>query len=451
MTNISLCIERLDAGLDTFPDDISRLRIKLSPDGSVVSERGQKLTIDVFGEALSPQRVVERICQDVKQRRTEAVLHYARALDNKDTTASSLRVPFDMLKESHANASPEFLRTIRRIRGNIVGFQSAILHQNVVTRPSPGVILEQRYTPLRRVGICVPGGAAAYPSTVLMTAIPAQCAGVEQIAIVAPPTPLGAYNPDVLAVCYELGIAEIYAVGGAQAVAALAFGIPEIPVVDKIVGPGNLFVALAKRFVYGDVDIDSIAGPSEVVVIADQTTNPDFAASDMLAQAEHSPGASILISWDKSTLDRIERSMLVQLSGLERAELTLSSINSFGAMILCRDEEQACEITSLIAPEHLQIAVENPRRLLAKIRNCGATFLGHYSPVALGDYAAGPSHVLPTGGTARWASGLSSNQFLRSNSVIEFDQSALKEIAADVALLADKEGLTAHKNSVLMR
>ncbi len=451
MTINSLCIERLDAGLGSFADDIARLRKKLSPDGSVVSERGRQLTMEVFGEALSPQRVVERICNDVKQRGTIALLHYAQALDNRDTTAQSLRVPLELLKQSHAGASPEFLETVRRIRENIVGFQSAILHQNVVTRPSPGVVLEQRYVPLRRVGICVPGGAAAYPSTVLMTAIPAQCAGVEQIAIVAPPTSLGAYNPDVLAVCHELGITEIYAVGGAQAVAALAFGIPEIPGVDKIVGPGNLFVALAKRFVYGDVDIDSIAGPSEVVVIADQTTKPDFAASDMLAQAEHSPGASIVISWDRGTLDRIEQSMLAQLSRLERAELTLASLNSFGAMILCRDEEHACEVTSLIAPEHLQIAVDNPRRLMAKIRNCGATFLGHYSPVALGDYAAGPSHVLPTGGTARWASGLSSNHFLRSSSVIEFDQSSLQDIAADVALLADKEGLTAHKNSVLMR
>ncbi len=451
MTNNSLCIERLDASLDSFAFDIATLRKKLSPDGSVVSERGRQLTLSVFGEPLSPQGVVERICIDVKERGTEAVLFYARALDNPGTTSETLRVPSEMLSRAHASASPEFLKTVRRIRANITGFQTAILHKNVVTRPSPGVVLEQHYAPLRRVGICVPGGAAAYPSTVLMTAIPAQCAGVEQIAIVAPPTALGAYNPDVLAVCYELGISEVYAVGGAQAVAALAYGIPEITAVDKVVGPGNLFVALAKRFVFGDVDIDSIAGPSEVVVLADQTTNPDFAASDLLAQAEHSPGASIAVSWDKNVLDRIEQSMIQQLAGLERAELTLASLNAFGAMVLCRDENQACEVTSLIAPEHLQIAVDNPRRLLAKIRNSGATFLGHFSPVALGDYAAGPSHVLPTGGTARWASGLSSNHFLRSSSVIEFEQSALNEIAADVALMADKEGLTAHKNSVLMR
>ena len=231
----------------------------------------------------------------------------------------------------------------------------------------------------------------------------------------------------------------------------MAYGIPEIPCVDKIVGPGNLFVALAKRFVYGTVDIDSIAGPSEVVVIADETTNADFAASDMLAQAEHSPGASILISWDKGVLDRVEQAMIRQLMGLERAELTLASLTDFGALILCRDEDEACSVTSLIAPEHLQLAVEEPRRLLSKIRNAGATFLGHFSPVALGDYAAGPSHVLPTGGTARWASGLSSNHFLRSSSVIEFNHDALQEIASDIALLADKEGLTAHRNSVIMR
>lgn len=447
----SLCIERLDTKYASFRSDIARLRKKLSPDGSVVSERGRELTLSVFGESLSPQEVVERICKDVQIRGTEAVLFYARALDNPSTTALTLRVPSELLRQAHTDASPDFLRTIRRIRDNIVGFQTAILHKSVVTHPGPGIVLEQRYAPLQRVGICVPGGAAAYPSTVLMTAIPAQCAGVEQIVVVAPPTQLGAYNPDVLAVCHELGITEIYAVGGAQAVAAMAYGIDEIPAVDKIVGPGNLFVALAKRFVFGHVDIDSIAGPSEVVVIADRTTIPSFAASDMLAQAEHSPGASILISWDQEVLDKVEESLREQLAKLERAELTQVALNDFGAMILCRDEDEACEVTSLLAPEHLQIAVDEPRRLLAKIRNSGATFLGHFSPVALGDYAAGPSHVLPTGGTARWASGLSSNHFLRSSSVIEFDRSALRSLAGDIASLADKEGLTAHKNSVLLR
>lgn len=444
-------MERLDASREDFPEAIKRLRTKLSPDGSVVSPRGRELTQKVFGAALSPAEVVHRICSDVKANGSEAVVKYARALDNPSVTAESLRVPLEMLETSHKNASSEFLGSVRRIRDNIVVFQSSILHKSVRIEPSPGVILEQCFKPLRRVGICVPGGAAAYPSTVLMTAIPAQCAGVDEIAIVAPPTPLGAYNPDMLAVCYELGLREVYAVGGAQAVAALAYGIKEIPGVDKIVGPGNLFVALAKRYVYGEVDIDSIAGPSEVVVLADHTTNPSFAASDVLAQAEHSPGASIVVSWNADVLDKIEASVTKQLASLDRADLTLASLNEFGALILCRDEDEACKITDMIAPEHLQIAIDNPRRLLSKIRNSGATFLGPYSPVALGDYAAGPSHVLPTGGTARWASGLSSNHFLRSSSVIEFDQSALKSISSDIAALADKEGLTAHRESVHLR
>lgn len=444
-------MERLDASREDFPDAIKRLRTKLSPDGSVVSPRGRELTQKVFGAALSPAEVVHRICSDVKANGSEAVVKYARALDNPSVTAESLRVPLEKLEAAHKNASSDFLASIRRIRENIIVFQSSILHKSVRIEPSPGVVLEQCFKPLRRVGICVPGGAAAYPSTVLMTAIPAQCAGVDEIAIVAPPTPLGAYNPDMLAVCYELGIREVYAVGGAQAVAALAYGINEIPGVDKIVGPGNLFVALAKRYVYGEVDIDSIAGPSEVVVLADHTTNPSFAASDVLAQAEHSPGASIVVSWDAEVLDKIEASVTRQLASLDRADLTLASLNEFGALILCRDEDEACKITDMIAPEHLQIAIDNPRRLLSKIRNSGATFLGPYSPVALGDYAAGPSHVLPTGGTARWASGLSSNHFLRSSSVIEFDQSALKSIASDIAALADKEGLTAHRESVHLR
>jgi histidinol dehydrogenase len=444
-------LERLDASREDFPDAIKRLRAKLSPDGSVVSPRGRELTQKVFGAALSPSEVVHRICSDVKANGSEAVVRYARALDNPSVTAESLRVPLDMMETAHKNASVAFLDSVRRIRDNISVFQSSILHKSVRIEPSPGVVLEQCFKPLRRVGICVPGGAAAYPSTVLMTAIPAQCAGVDEIAIVAPPTPLGAYNPDMLAVCYELGLREVYAVGGAQAVAALAYGINEIPGVDKIVGPGNLFVALAKRYVYGEVDIDSIAGPSEVVVLADHTTNPAYAASDVLAQAEHSPGASIVVSWDAGMLDKIEACVANQLESLERADLTLASLNEFGALILCRDEDEACKITDMIAPEHLQIAIENPRRLLKKIRNSGATFLGAYAPVALGDYAAGPSHVLPTGGTARWASGLSSNHFLRSSSVIEFDQAALRSISGDIAALADKEGLTAHRESVQLR
>jgi histidinol dehydrogenase len=304
---------------------------------------------------------------------------------------------------------------------------------------------------LLRAGLCVPGGAAAYPSTVLMTAVPAQAAGVKELAVVAPPTKFGANNPDLLATCHELGITEVYRVGGAQGVAALAYGVEGLPQVDKIVGPGNLFVALAKKHVYGEVDIDSIAGPSEVVVIADATARPAFVAADMLAQAEHAPGASILITWDAKLLDAAYDELARQVKGLSRSDLTVQSLESFGTLILVRDAEEACRITDQIAPEHLHISTENAAQLCEQIRNAGATFLGHYTPVALGDYVAGPSHVLPTSGTARWAAGLSANDFLRSGSVIEYSEAALKNDARDVQAMADKEGLTAHRASVDVR
>jgi len=339
---------------------------------------------------------------------------------------------------------------VRQVRDNILEFQRAILHRDVEVR-RPGVVLRQRYLSLERVGLCVPGGAAAYPSTVLMTAVPAQAAGVKEIAVVAPPTAFGANNPDMLATCYELGVHEVYRIGGAQGVAALAYGVAGLPKVDKIVGPGNLFVALAKKHVYGEVDIDSIAGPSEVVVIADETTRPDFTAADLLAQAEHAPGASILITWSEQTLEATARELERQAAALSRSELTLQSLASFGALILVRDEAEACEITNLIAPEHLHVATDNAERLLDRLKYAGAIFLGNYTPVALGDYVAGPSHVLPTGGTARWASGLSANDFLRPGSVIAYTEEALRRDAVHVQRLADKEGLTAHRASVDVR
>jgi histidinol dehydrogenase len=284
-----------------------------------------------------------------------------------------------------------------------------------------------------------------------MTAVPAQAAGVKELAIVAPPTPFGAYNRELLATCHELGLNEVYRLGGAHAVAALAYGVEGLPRVDKIVGPGNLFVALAKQRVYGEVDIDAIAGPSEVVVIADDTARPDFVAADLIAQAEHSPGASLLISWSGELLDATAAAIEAQLATLERGGLARQSLEAFGALILVADADEACKVANEIAPEHLHIATEEAEALLGKIRHAGAVFLGHYSPVAVGDYAAGPSHVLPTSGTARWASGLSANDFLRRMSVIHFTREGLVELAPDVGCLADAEGLTAHRASVKVR
>ncbi|MGI9474820.1 MAG: histidinol dehydrogenase [Rubripirellula sp.] len=446
----NLQIQRVDARQGSAAI-LQELREKLSPQGDVVSPRGRALTEEVFGRSMTPVEVVQTICDEVQRDGTAALLRFCKSLDKAELTADELRVPAEALEQAHRDADSKLLESVRRIRDNVAEFQSAILHRDVTIEPKPGVTLTQRYLPLNRVGVCVPGGAAAYPSTVLMTVVPAQVAGVNEIAVVAPPTPFGAYNVDMLATCHELGVKEVYRVGGAQAVAALAYGCDTVAPVDKIVGPGNLFVALAKKHVFGTVDIDSFAGPSEVIVIADRTARPDYIAADLLAQAEHSPGSAILITWESDVLDAVYAELVKQVALLERNQLTVESLEAFGALILVRDETQACELTDQFAPEHLHIETENPRSQIAKIHNSGAAFLGHHTPVALGDYAAGPSHVLPTGGTCTWAAGLSSNSFLRSGSVTEFDAEALNQIAPDVVRLAEKEGLTAHARSVSIR
>ena len=445
-----LSIRRIDSRRQDIRAAMIELRKRLSPEGNVVSEAGRRRTIEVFGQPLSPVEVVDRICRDVRTLGLPALLDYSARIDRAALTPQTIRVPREELAAAHAHADADFLAAIRSIRRRIWNFQKAILHADVRIEV-PGGYLVERYRPLDRVGICVPGGAAAYPSTVLMTAVPAQVAGVKQLAVVAPPTKFGAYNPDLLATCYELGIEEVYRVGGAQAVAALAYGVEGLPRVDKIVGPGNLFVALAKKQVYGDVDIDSIAGPSEVVVIVDSSTRADYTALDLIAQAEHAPGASVLIGWDEKVLDAAVAELDRQLARLERGDLARQSLEEFGAVILARDADEACALADEIAPEHLHIATEDAAALAEKILHAGAIFLGNYTPVALGDYAAGPSHVLPTSGTARFASGLSSNDFLRAGSILHFTQDGLMQLAPDVQVLAAKEGLTGHKASVEIR
>jgi histidinol dehydrogenase len=453
---MSLRIQKIDARDAGAAKEIAALRAKLSPRGNVVSEAARQKTIGVFGAPHSPAEVVERICTDVRMRGLAAVLEYSAKLDGAQLSAATLRVPADELAAAHARSDPEFLAMVRRIRANIARFQSAILHQDVqVEAPGDG-FLRQRYLPLERIGICVPGGAAAYPSTVLMTGVPAQVAGVNQIAVVAPPTPFGAYNQDILATCHELGIREVYRMGGAQAVAALAYGLDgleggPLEKVDKIVGPGNLFVALAKKHVFGDVGIDAIAGPSEIIVLADESTRPDFAAADLIAQAEHAPGSSVLITWCEKLLQAVAAELEKQLSALSRGGLARESLESFGALILVAGREDAARLANQLATEHLHIACENPEQMLEQIRFAGAIFIGPYSPVALGDYVAGPSHVLPTGATARFASGLSANDFLRAGSVIHFSDSGLRCVANDAMKLAEREGLTAHAASVSIR
>ncbi|TWT86947.1 Histidinol dehydrogenase [Pseudobythopirellula maris] len=456
---MKLKIARIDARRPESLSALQELRHKLAPDGNVVSDAGRRKTIEVFGEPLTPTQVVERICDDVRDRGVEAALEYGEKLDGARLAADELRVPAEELAAAHAAAEPEFLETVRRLRANILRFQSAILHTDVSVDLPGGGSLRQRYLPLERVGLCVPGGAAAYPSTVLMTAVPAQAAGVKELAVVAPPTKFGSYNTDLLATCHELGIDEVYRVGGAQAVAAMAYGLDPSPPqgegilrkVDKIVGPGNLFVALAKRHVYGTVDIDSIAGPSEVIVIADQSTPARYAAADLIAQAEHAPGSAVLVTWHEPLIEAVAEELEKQLAELSRGELAKQSLEAFGALITVGDRAQAARLCDELATEHLHLACEQPQQLLDQIRCAGAVFMGPHSPVPVGDYAAGPSHVLPTGATARFASGLSSNDFLRSNSVIEFTAKDLKANAEDIVRIAEKESLTAHAAAVSVR
>lgn len=444
-------IRRIDAARDDVDRVVADIRARLSPRGDIVSESGRRRTLEVFGEPLSPAEVVERICGDVRRRGIDAVLEYTRKLDGTELKPDELRVPEEELRRCHARVEGAFLETVRRIRGNIFDFQKALVPRDVRLETPGGGYIAQRYRPLERVGICVPGGAAAYPSTVLMTAVPAQAAGVEHLVVVAPPTSFGSYNEVLLATCQELGIREVYRIGGAQGVAALAYGVQGLPKVDKIVGPGNLFVALAKKFVYGEVDIDSIAGPSEVVVIGDETARADHVAADLIAQAEHSPGASILITWSRRLWDEVAAELKRQLAKTSRGDLAQRSLVDFGALILVNDATEACRIANAVAPEHLHIVAQNAEELLARIPCAGAAFLGEFSPVAVGDYFAGPSHVLPTGGTARFFSPLSALDFVRATSVIEFARADLQRAADDIRRMADREGLAAHRASVDIR
>ena len=447
----SIQLPRLHSSQADFQASLAAIRKRLSPSGNVISESSRAKTLAVFGEPLTPEQVVDRICGEVRKQGIDALLRYSRLLDQAEISRDSLRVSQDELAKAYAQADPKFLQAVYAVKERIEIFQKSLLPQNVRIPLPGGGYLGQRFRPLARVGVCVPGGAAAYPSTVLMTAVPAQTAGVREIAVMAPPTPFGSYNQDLLATCHALGIREVYRMGGAQGVAALAYGVQGIERVDKIVGPGNLFVALAKRHVFGETAIDSIAGPSEVVVAADATANPHWIAADMIAQAEHSPGASIVVSLSSSLLDEVENALSDQLKAITRGALATTALQEFGALVLVENQLELIEIVNGLAPEHLHVQCSNAEALAEHLSTAGAMFLGSYSPVASGDYAAGPSHVLPTSGTARFASGLSSLDFLRSHSVIALSKTDLQSLASDIDVIAHKEGLTGHAASVSIR
>lgn len=447
----TLKVRRIDMSSPQAAKQLAALQNPFAEQANIVTPASKKLTQAVFGEALSPVKVVERICTDVRNKGLSALLNYTEQFDKVRLTPRQIRVHPDEMAKAFEEAEPSFIDSIRRIRDNVLQFQLGLMSKDALLPISEHYELQLRHRPLHRVGICIPGGAAAYPSSLLMTVCPAQAAEVKEIVVVMPPTENGANNKDMLAVCHLLGVKEVYRVGGAQAVAAMAYGVDGLEAVDMIVGPGNIYVTLAKKFVFGQVAIDCLAGPSEVIVAADESAQPDFVALDMIAQAEHSPGVAILVTWHHELADEVERSLNKQLANFERGDQARDCLSEFGAFVCVKDRAEGAKIVNLLAPEHLHVQTRDPEAFGEKIDNAGAIFLGPFSPVAIGDYAAGPSHVLPTGGTARFASGLTVNDFRRRTSVINFTRAGLREIAEDVISMANKEGLTAHAASVSAR
>jgi len=414
--------------------------------GNLQASAAGGANVDVAG-------AVREIVEDVRGRSDDALVEWTRRLDRvgEQFDKGEIRVPPEKLAAARADADPEFLALVRRVAENIRQYQRHIL----VEAPAPllrgGRELGVRYTPVGRVGVYVPGGQAMYPSTVLMTVVPAQVAGVPEIAIASPPRLGGEVNDMVLTLAAELGIDEVYRMGGAQAIAAFAFGTETVKPVDKVVGPGNAFVAEAKRRVLGRVGIDSIAGPSEVLIVADETAQASWLAADLLAQAEHAPGSAVLVTPSAKLAGAVAAAIEKQLPSLERAEAIRPALEKYGAVVVVPDIDAACEVANDFAPEHVQIITADDDAALAGIRNAGAAFLGPHTPVPLGDYCAGPSHVLPTGGTAKFFGALSCNDFLKASSVIRYDADALAEDTEDVSDFANREGLTAHAKAVEIR
>ena len=394
---------------------------------------------------------VQRIVGDVRTRGDEALFQYTEAFDGVRLDAMTVRVTQDEIDAAYAAVPDDLLAALRRAKENILNYHRKQLRGTWLDI-RPGRSLGQLVRPLGRVGVYVPGGTAAYPSTVLMNVIPARVAGVPEIVMVTPPGPGGSLPPLTLAAAAEAGVNSIFRVGGAQAVAALAFGTQTIPRVDKITGPGNVYVALAKRTVFGTVGIDMIAGPSEVVVIADASANARFVAADMLSQAEHDALASAMLVTDCEALaNAVCAELEAQLIKLPRETTARASIDQNGAVFLVEDMRRAMELANRIAPEHLELAVGDPHALLGFVENAGAVFLGHYSPEPLGDYFAGPNHVLPTSGTARFSSPLGVDQFVKSTSIIDYSREALEGAWRDIDALARAEGLDAHARAVRIR
>lgn len=399
------------------------------------------------------EKTVKAILEDVKQNGDKAVKAYTAKFDCPN--AKYYRVPDEAIQDALTEAnenSPEFVEAMLNAVENITAFHTRQKREGFCVTEENGVIMGQRVRGLDKVGLYVPGGTAAYPSSVLMNAIPAKIAGVKEVIMVTPPLKDGSVNKDILVAAALCGVDRIYLTGGAQAIAALAYGTEEIPRVSKIVGPGNIFVATAKKLVYGNVDIDMVAGPSEILVLADETANPVYLAADLMSQAEHDKLASaIMITTSREIAEKTKAEIERQIQYLSRKEIIEESLKNYGAIIVCDDMDYAVEIANKIAPEHLEVCCENPMEYIGKLDNVGSLFLGNHSPEPLGDYYAGPNHVLPTGGTARFYSPLGVDSFVKRSSYICYTKDALLDAADDIILIANREQLTAHANSIAVR
>ena len=418
-----------------------------------IMKYGQISADEIFARnesELDVSDIVTDIIADVRKNGDAALLAYAKKFDKAELT--SLEVTDDEIEEAFASVEPEFVEILREAAVNIRAFHEKQMRQGFALQQENGVVIGQKITPIEKAGLYVPGGTAAYPSTVLMDSIPAKIAGCKEICIATPPSANGKINPVILAAAKIAGVDRIFKMGGAQAIAALAYGTQSVPKVDKIVGPGNAFVAEAKRQVFGKVSIDMIAGPSEILVIADGKSDPAYVAADLLSQAEHDKMASAVLVTDSEELAlQVQTEIEKQLSKLPREEIARVSIENNGKIIVAEDFDDVLAVANEIAPEHLELCVDNPFDYLDKIQNAGSIFMGRYCPEALGDYFAGPNHTLPTSGTARFSSPLSVDDFIKKTQYTYYTQEALAKVGEKVAFFAEKEGLSAHARSATIR
>ena len=395
---------------------------------------------------------VQEILNHVKEEKDKAVFEYTQKFDHADINAQNIKVTEEEIEEAYKAVDPKLVEIIRKALNNIRTYHEKQRQYSWFDSKPNGTILGQKVTPLHRVGVYVPGGKAVYPSSVLMNIVPAKVAGVDEIVMVTPPGKDGKVTPNTLVAAHEAGADVIYKVGGAQAIAALAYGTESIPKVDKIVGPGNIYVALAKKAVYGHVSIDAIAGPSEILVIADETANPRFVAADLLSQAEHDELASaILVTTSEELAKKVSDEVDGFLKELSRSEIIQKSLDNYGYILVADTMDDVIDIANEIASEHLEIQTKNPYDVMTKVRNAGAIFIGEYASEPLGDYFAGPNHVLPTNGTAKFFSPLSVDDFIKKSSIIGYSEEALRAIHKDIEAFAEAEQLTAHANSIKVR